>query len=225
MKLPRWGMVIDLRKCIGCGACVVACAEANKINSNLWRRVFDCGISRPPMRQRLYLPLNCMHCDDPPCEKVCPTTATYRRPDGIVGIDLDKCIGCGYCIVACPYHARAIIFLNEYNIENRVMGAGNEPSVAMPDYLGVCTKCNFCNARLDSGIEKGLKPGEDSEASPACVVHCTAGALHFGDLNDSESQVTHLVSENKTFCLREDLGTQPRVYYIVNPNLIEENDF
>jgi phenylacetyl-CoA:acceptor oxidoreductase subunit 1 len=225
MKLPRWGMVIDLRKCIGCGACVVACAEANKINPNLWRRVFDCGISRSPMRQRLYLPLNCMHCDDPPCEKVCPTTATYRRPDGIVDIDLDKCIGCGYCIVACPYHARAIIFLNEYNIENRVMGACNELSAAMPDYLGVCTKCNFCNARLDAGIEKGLKPGEDSEASPACVVHCTAEALHFGDLNDSKSQVTRLVRENKTFCLREDLGTHPRVYYIVNPNLIEENDF
>jgi phenylacetyl-CoA:acceptor oxidoreductase subunit 1 len=138
---------------------------------------------------------------------------------------LDKCIGCGYCIVACPYHARAIIFLNEYNIENRVMGDGNEPSAAMPDYLGVCTKCNFCNARLDAGIEKGLKPGEDSEASPACVVHCTAEALHFGDLNDSQSHVTRLVRENKTFCLREDLETQPRIYYIVNSDLIEGNDF
>ena len=113
----RWGMVIDLRKCFGCGACVVACAEANQVTPNLWRRVFDCGVSRPPGRKRLYLPLSCMHCNEPPCEKVCPTTATFQRADGIVDIDDTKCIGCGYCIVACPYFARVIIFLNEYNLD------------------------------------------------------------------------------------------------------------
>lgn len=224
MNLTRWGMVIDLRKCFGCGACVVACAEANKINPNLWRRVFDCGINRSPKRQRLYLPMNCMHCDEPPCEKVCPSTATYRRPDGIVDIDLDKCIGCGYCIVACPYHARTIIYLNEYDIERRVMGGRDQFRAAAPDYLGVCTKCNFCKERMAAGIEKGLKPGEDVEASPACVAQCTAEALHFGDLNDSQSKVARLVRENKTFCLREDLETHPRIYYIVNPDLFEEND-
>jgi phenylacetyl-CoA:acceptor oxidoreductase 27-kDa subunit len=223
--LTRWGMVIDLRKCFGCGACVVACAEANKISPNLWRRVFDCGLSRPPKRQRLYLPINCMHCDEPPCKKVCPTTATFQRSDGIVDIDFKKCIGCGYCIVACPYYARTIIFLNEYNIESLVMGGGNESRASIPDYLGVCTKCNFCKARLDAGIERGLKPGKDPEASPVCVVQCTAEAIYFGDLNDSQSQVARLVRENITFCFQENLGTQPRIYYIVNTDLIEESSF
>lgn len=219
----RWGMVIDLRKCFGCGACVVACAEANKINPNLWRRVFDCGISSPPKRQRLYLPINCMHCDEPPCEEVCPTNATYQRLDGIVDIDFGKCIGCGYCILACPYYARAIIFSNEYNIESQVMGSGNKSCASIPDYLGVCTKCNFCRPRVDAALKKGLKPGVDLEASPACVVNCTAKAIHFGDLSDSQSEVSILIRENHTCCLQEHLKTKPSVYYIIDTDCMRDN--
>ena len=224
MDLARWGMVIDLRKCIGCGACVVSCAEANKINPNLWRRVFDCGIGPPPKRKRLFLPLNCMHCSEPSCETVCPTTATHRRLDGIVDVDYQKCVGCGYCIAACPYYARAIIFLNEYDRESLVMGGGHEPRTSIPNYLGVCTKCNFCRPRVDAGLKKGLRPGEDPEASPACVVQCTAHALHFGDLNDPQSRVSVLVRENQTFCLREDLKTRPAIYYIVDTGWMEDNN-
>lgn len=213
----RWGMVIDLRKCFGCGACVVACAEANQITPNLWRRVFDCGVGRPPERQRLYLPLSCMHCNEPPCEKVCPTSATFKRADGIVDIDSAKCIGCGYCIVACPYFARAIIFLNEYNLENRLMAAASKSGATPTNYIGTSTKCNFCRARIDVGLEMGLEPGKDPDASPACVVNCTAEALYFGDLNDPKSHVAQLVRENHTVCLQEALNTQPSIHYIVDP--------
>lgn len=216
----RWGMVIDLKKCFGCGTCVVACAQANQITSNHWRRVFECGVGGSPRRQRLYLPLSCMHCGDPPCEAVCPTTATFKRPDGIVDIDHEKCIGCGYCMVACPYHARVILFLNEYDLETRVMVEGS--AVSLPDYIGVATKCCFCRPRIDRGIEKGLTPGVDREATPACVNHCTAGALYFGNLNDPGREVARLVRENRTLCLQEALGTQPRVYYLADMDLLED---
>jgi phenylacetyl-CoA:acceptor oxidoreductase 27-kDa subunit len=210
-------MIIDLRKCFGCGACVVACAQANRNTPNHWRRVFDCGVNAPPQRSRLFLPLNCMHCGNPPCESVCPTTATFIRPDGIVDIDYDKCIGCGYCIVACPYYARVILFSNEHDMETRIMSPGTK--VAAPEYLSVASKCCFCRPRIERGIEKGLTPGMDEEATPACVNHCTAGAIQFGDLNDPNSEVARMKKNNQTICLQESLGTQPFVFYIGDPHL------
>jgi phenylacetyl-CoA:acceptor oxidoreductase subunit 1 len=211
-------MVIDMRKCFGCGACVVACAQANKVTPNHWRRVFDCGVSGAPERRRLFLPLNCNHCSNPTCETVCPTTATYKRPDGIVDIDYDKCIGCGYCIVACPYYARVILFLNEYDLETRIMATGDSTAVA-PDHQSVASKCCFCRPRIERGIANGLTPGKDQEATPACAVHCTAKAISFGNLNDPDSEVSRLKRNNPTICLQESLGTQPFVFYIGDPHL------
>jgi phenylacetyl-CoA:acceptor oxidoreductase 27-kDa subunit len=215
----RWGMAIDLRKCFGCGACVVACAEANKITSNHWRRVFTCGVSAPPERRRSYLPLNCMHCVKPPCETVCPTTATFRRPDGIVDIDHEKCIGCGYCITACPYYARVILFMNDYDLEALIMTGRSATSA--PDYRGVATKCCFCRPRIDRGLAKGLTPGVDPEATPACVNHCTAGAMCFGNLDDPQSKVAQLIRENRPLCLQKSLGTEPKVYYLSETDGVE----
>lgn len=215
----RWGMVIDLRKCFGCGTCVVACAQANRISSSHWRRVFELGVTDPPARQRLYMPLNCMHCSDPPCEAVCPTTATRKQAGGIVDIDHDKCIGCGYCMVACPYYARVILFLNEHDLETRVMVEG--ASVSVPDYIGVATKCCFCRSRVEKGLEQGLIPGLDREATPACVNHCSAKAMYFGDLNDPQSSVARMIRENQTLCLQESLGTGPNVYYICEPESLK----
>jgi phenylacetyl-CoA:acceptor oxidoreductase subunit 1 len=208
-------MVIDLRKCIGCGACEIACRHTNKLALDRWRRVVDCGISGPPERQRTFLPMNCVHYSEPPCLEVCPTTATYRRPDGIVAIDYELCIGCGYCIVACPYMARTIISRDEYGF-----GVGHRPEgqgMAAPDpgYTGVCTKCNLCLPRVDEGLAQGLRPGLDPEATPACVVVCSTNTLHFGDLEDPDSEVSRLIRENKTARLQEQLGTDPSVYYIV----------
>jgi phenylacetyl-CoA:acceptor oxidoreductase subunit 1 len=213
--MVRWGMVIDLRTCIGCGACEIACRHTNKLALNYWRQVIDCGVSAPPERQRTYLPINCVHCSEPPCLEVCPTTATYRRPDGVVAVDYELCIGCGYCIVACPYLARTIILRNEYGFA--VGHRPQEPGMAAPDprYAGVCTKCNFCLPRVDEGLAQGLRPGLDPEATPACVVICSTNTLHFGDLEDPNSEVSRLIQENKTARLQEGLGTDPSVYYIV----------
>jgi phenylacetyl-CoA:acceptor oxidoreductase 27-kDa subunit len=210
----RWAMVIDLRKCIGCGACTLVCSQTNKIPSNLWRKIIDCGINGPPGRERLCLPISCMHCGKPPCLEVCPTGATYLRLDGIVDIRYEQCIGCGYCIVACPYMARSIIFDNGCDFEDVETSHISNKNVFKDAHIGVSSKCNFCLPRIESGLTKGLRPGLDPEASPLCVISCSAGALSFGNVCDINSEVSRLIKENKTVFLQEELGTDPSIYYI-----------
>ncbi len=218
----HWGMVIDLRTCIGCGCCALVCSQANGLPSNLWRRVIDCGISPAPSRTRLCLPLSCMQCSEPPCEEACPTGATHRGDDGIVDIRHDRCIGCGYCVVSCPYLARSIIFGREDGI-SRGNGKGD---AALPGHLmhnGTCSKCNFCQERVDGGLAKGLLPGEDPEATPLCVVSCSSGALTFGDLDDPGSRISALIGEHQAIVLQEDMGTKPSVYYIIDNPVLSIN--
>jgi len=210
--VARWGMVIDLRKCIGCNSCAVACKEVNKVPKNIWRRVHDCGVNEYPERQRMFLHMSCMHCKEPPCLSVCPTKATYKRSDGIVDINYDRCIGCASCVVACPYRARSI-FTREFDFETRDWNLC-EGKEQRSDRTGVCTKCTFCLARIDEGLKRGLQPGIDAEASPVCVITCSSGALHFGDLEDPGSRVSGLISENKAAQLMKDLGTDPSIFYI-----------
>jgi len=199
-KLPHhWVMVIDLRKCIGCQACVVACKSENNVPVGVFRTwvevlevgefthdpdgdgtvVLDDGSSYEPNVKRFSLPRLCNHCDDPPCVEVCPVQATFKRADGLVLIDYDTCIGCGYCINACPYDAR---FFN--------------PIQQTAD------KCTFCVHRLDRGL------------LPACVTSCVARARVFGDLNDPDSEVAKLLAQYPTESLNPSLGTSPQVFYI-----------
>jgi phenylacetyl-CoA:acceptor oxidoreductase subunit 1 len=183
-------MVADLRRCVGCQACTAACKEANATPPGVqWRRVLDLETGEYPEVKRAFVPVGCMHCDEPPCMHVCPSTATRKRADGIVTIDYDLCIGCGYCMVACPYDARAKVD-------------------------GVATKCTFCVDRIDAGLAKGLQPGVDPEATPACVNSCIASALHFGDADDPESNISGLLAENQSFRMHEELETGPNIHYL-----------
>jgi tetrathionate reductase subunit B len=200
----RWGMVIDLNKCVpGCTACMDACRKENNVAyfddprwNIYWIHLVTIRSTHTPRPSEKVMPLLCNHCDNPPCAIVCPVKATYQRPDGIVIVDKHRCIGCRYCMVACPYNAR------QFNYREN-------PDWPNPDYPkrshGVAESCDFC-AHL---VDKGEKP--------ACVQACEQahhGALQFGNLNDANSGVSALIHDNSVKRLREGLGTQPKVYYI-----------
>lgn len=210
--MTHWAMVIDLRHCIGCKSCIIACSQANDIEEGLWRKYQELGDPEPPHRQRFFITAGCMQCSKPACLPVCPTTATYQRPDGIVTIDDKKCIGCGACIMACPYDARSIYtYRHDFETNAESQNAAQEPS----QREGTCTKCNFCLPRIQSGLPRNLQPGRDDEATPLCVATCSTGTLNFGDLDDPDSNVSRLIKENKTTRLVERVGTDPSVYYIL----------
>ena len=211
--MTRWVMIADLRRCVGCQTCTAACKHANATPPEVqWRRVLDMEVGEYPDVKRVFVPVGCMHCADPPCMHVCPSTATRQRADGIVTIDYDLCIGCSYCAVACPYQAR-------YKTDTASFAYGdapmeNEAAMFDPKRLAVATKCTFCSDRVDAGLARGFKPGVDPEATPACVNSCIASALHFGDKEDPRSNVSKLLDENEHFRMHEELGTDPGFYYL-----------
>ena len=210
--MTRWAMIADLRRCVGCQTCTAACKHANATPPGVqWRRVLDMEVGEYPDVKRAFVPVGCMHCDDPPCMHVCPSTATRKRADGIVTIDYDLCIGCAYCAVACPYDARFKVDVPRFSYGEPI---ASEAQRFDESKVGVATKCTFCAERIDAGLAKGLRPGVDPEATPACVNACIAGALHFGDIEDSGSNVCALLAENQHFRLHEALGTGPRLYYL-----------
>lgn len=205
-----WAMVIDQGKCEGCGYCTLACRAHNDVSPEIsWNRVV---VSDEINGENVYLARPCMQCEHAPCVSVCPVKASYYRADGIVMMDYDRCIGCRYCEVACPYEARAFNW-KAFEGENPAVPTWGTPEVERRP-RGVVEKCAFCYHRIDRGIAQGLTPGVDPEATPACVVACPVGARFFGDLNDPESEVSKLLESHVTYRLREDLGTKPRVYYI-----------
>ena len=208
--MTHWGMVIDLRKCIACETCKHVC---NHLNDGGWRRVVDIMMDDNPKGQKVFLTMGCMHCVAPPCLEVCPTGATKHRPDGIVTIDYQLCVGCGACILACPYKARKITFQDKISHgKGFVQESSGRESF---DRIGVCSKCDFCFSRVDAGLKKGLQPGKDLEATPLCVSYCIAEAMYFGDLDDPDSDVSRLIRENKTARINEEHQTDPSVFYIL----------
>ena len=192
----HWAMVMDLRKCIGCQACVIACKSENNVPLTVFRtvvQVMETGHMVPdkdgivvtdegnftPDTKRFNLPRMCNHCDHPSCVEVCPVKATFKRQDGIVLIDYNVCIGCGTCLQACPYDMR---FFN--------------PVQRTAD------KCTFCVHRIDRGL------------MPACVTSCVGRARKFGDLNDPKSEVSRLIAGYPTSKLKISTGNDPQVFYI-----------
>src|SRR5512138_2868985 len=206
----QWAMVIDQSKCTGCGYCTLACQAHNDVSPDIqWNKVVPDGIVGA---MQVFVPRPCMHCAKAPCVEVCPVKASYSRDDGIVMMDYDRCIGCRYCEVACPYQARSFNW-DAFKGDNPAVPEWGEPEVERRP-RGVPEKCSFCYQRIDRGLSLGLEPGVDPDATPACVVACPTGARLFGDLNKPESTVNKALSENPTYRLRENLGTGPRVYYI-----------
>jgi Fe-S-cluster-containing dehydrogenase component len=204
----HWAMVIDLSKCIDC---VYACQATNDTRDDArWNvRVEDVT----PQGDVFHVTRPCLHCHHAPCVSVCPVGATYSRPDGLVVMDYDKCIGCRYCQTACPYGARVFNWEERPVDDNTKSGEWGTPEVPRRP-RGVAEKCTFCIHRIDAGLAKGLMPGVDKEATPACVNICPVEARFFGNLKDPNSTVYKIIHSRPTLRLREDLGTDPSVYYI-----------
>ena len=195
----RWGMLVDTTRCVsGCDACVNACATEHGLEMTdrpeidaQWIRKVD--LIDENSGREISLPVMCQHCEDAPCVAVCPTGASFRREDGIVLVNQHTCIGCRYCMMACPYKARSFIHIN-------LVGQRTHS----PRGKGTVESCTFCVHRVDRDRE------------PACVEACTAAghqALLFGDLSDNEGELAQRLSEVQTQQLRSDLGTNPGVHY------------
>ena len=225
--MARYGMVIDLDRCVGCRACMVACkVENNTPQAVFWMYVFRFENGEFPNTQVHFLPRPCQHCDNAPCVKVCPTGARYKREEGMVVTDWDRCIGCRYCEVACPYGVNYFNWKapekNQYldwdDEDLQVATNGANPAYKNPDLeeaygpeqrriaggghlKGVIEKCTFCVHRVDQGLD------------PACVSNCPVFALQFGDLDNPDSKVSGLLNRPH-FRLLEEAGTEPRVYYL-----------
>lgn len=216
--MVRYGMVIDLDRCVGCAACAVACKAENSVTSSTpsdykkrrlmeWNRVVTVLKGKYPNVSGSIMPLICNHCEHPPCVKVCPVDATYKREDGLVLQRYERCIGCKYCMVACPYQQR---FFNFYEQEDKEY---HNPDVP-PRISGIVEKCTFCRHRIDKAIAEGKKIGSPDGVEPACTQACPAKTRTFGDLDDPESEVSKLLRSRRNYQLRADLGTEPQVYYL-----------
>jgi Fe-S-cluster-containing dehydrogenase component len=203
--MARYEMIIDLDLCIGCNACTVACkAEHGTQPGVFWGHVLQKEYGKTPRATRLFLPVLCNHCEAAPCEEVCPTGATYRNPDGLVLVDYHKCIGCRACMMACPYDARWYIEQEEFYFANTPIPYGVDE---VRGYEKIVQKCNFCADRL----------GREEE--PRCVEVCPTSCREFGDRDAADSKVAKRLRTERTFVLRPDAATQPRVHYILNRNL------
>lgn len=222
--MPRWGMVIDLDCCIGCQACTQACAQENNIpfgnleqaklrRSISWMQVMPLH-EEGSTTQLALTPLLCQHCDEPPCTRVCPVSATYKNNEGIVAQVYPRCIGCRYCANACPYTIKYFNWLPpEWPTRMKDM---HNPDVSVRP-VGVIEKCTFCHHRLIIAREQVKADGrefEESDYVPACVQTCPTGAIVFGDLDNPKSRVSELTNNSRAFQLMGELGTKPKVSYL-----------
>jgi molybdopterin-containing oxidoreductase family iron-sulfur binding subunit len=212
-----FGYALDIQRCIGCRRCVYACAEENNLSRDpqihyirvlrfkdgtmdLEKSTIYYDPDQVPEPGYYYMPVQCQHCANPPCTKVCPVRATWTEPDGIVVVDYNWCIGCRYCMAACPYMGRWFNFADPVipreEVNPRTHYLGNRPRMR-----NVVEKCTFCIHRVRAG------------QYPQCVEVCPVGARKFGNLLDPDSEVSRIIRTKRVFRLKDELNTQPKFYY------------
>ncbi len=208
----KWVMVIDLAKCDGCRDCTKACNKMHYVPPmQEWIKVYE--VADNPAAGEYYLPRPCMHCDNPPCVRACPVGATFKRTDGIVVQDNDRCIGCRECIAQCPYSARSFNWGEPPHTPDE-MAVHYSPESMYPHRKGTIEKCGFCPHMLREG------------KLPVCASACTMGAVYFGDefedaVTNSKGetiQLSRVAKRGAGYRLMEELGTEPRVYYLPPAN-------
>ena len=208
----KWIMVIDLAKCDGCGKCMAACAKMHFVpKDRQWIKVLRMQDSEKT--SPYYFPQPCYHCDNPPCTKVCPVDATFKRSDGVVLIDNDRCIGCRFCMAACPYGARSFNWGFPHDPPEAI-AEGYSPEHGFPRKVGTVEKCDFCPDMAEMGM------------LPACVSGCPMDAMYYGDENEDAVTDAHgetlrlskLLTDRSAYRHMEELGTKPRVYYLPPTN-------
>lgn len=218
-------MVIDLDRCTGCEACVVACRvenniptvgpeEAAKGRSINWIRVERYFEGEYPDVKVKFMPVLCQHCEEAPCEPVCPVYATYHTDEGLNAQVYNRCVGTRYCANNCPYTVRFFNFFDP--VWDAPLEKALNPEVSVRT-RGVMEKCTFCIQRIHKGEDKAKDEGRevrDGDVTPACVQTCQTKAMYFGNIADPESEVSRLSRSNRAMRLLEDLGTKPRVIYL-----------
>jgi len=222
---PQWAMVIDLDRCTGCEACVVACRvenniptvgpdEAAKGRSINWIRIERYVEGEYPDVKVKFMPVLCQHCEEAPCEPVCPVYATYHTDEGLNAQVYNRCVGTRYCANNCPYTVRFFNFFDP--VWDAPLEKALNPEVSVRT-RGVMEKCTFCIQRIRKGEDKARDEGRevrDGDVVPACVQTCTTKAMYFGNIADPESEVSKLSKSNRATRLLEELGTKPRVIYL-----------
>lgn len=199
----RYGMVIDLERCIGCDACAMACSESNGTPQGVyWANVLHEEVGEYPNARIEYTPLLCMHCENPPCVHNCPTGASMQAENGIVTVNAEECIGCKQCVLSCPYRARWYLSEDAATYYPEKGRTPKEVVDAESLIKGTVTKCVFCKDRIAEGER------------PMCVRSCPASARTFGDLDDPESEVSALIRDRGGFQLAPEFGTNPSVFYL-----------
>lgn len=203
--MTRYGMAVDLTRCIGCNACAMACKVSNNLPKDIWWNeirmthggAFDTSTGEYGANEMVYQPTNCMHCANAACVEVCPTGATSKRDDGIVTVDAEACIGCESCIKACPYDVRHLLATEPEYYTDFAIGDVSAPQ-HLVDTVG---KCDFCAGRVDRGDK------------PACMELCPGRARYWGDLDDPDSEISKVLEGREVKVLLEEEGTEPSFFY------------